>query len=209
VVEHPLDLADPDRDPGKLGGIWVDLDAEDRLRADARELLGDPEDERAPLNGLELEVLERPEGDVQEVARATGRIEDADRPETIEERPEEPEGLGIGSLLGTRIPAQGALGHLDLHRGVLAPEGPDDDRLHELPDVVAARVVGAELGPLRGVETTLEEGPEDRRLDPAPVQAADLDEHPDLGRGEAQDIGRVEQATVEPVDPLDPEHPAA
>jgi hypothetical protein len=81
VVEHPLDLADPDRHPGELGGIRVDLDPQDRLRADAGELLGDPEDEGAPPDGLELEVLERLKGDVQEVARATGGIEDADRPE--------------------------------------------------------------------------------------------------------------------------------
>lgn len=27
VLEHPLDLTDPDRDPGELGGVCVDLDA--------------------------------------------------------------------------------------------------------------------------------------------------------------------------------------
>jgi hypothetical protein len=101
MVEHPLDLADPDRDSGEFGGIRVDLDAQDRLRPDARKLLGDAQDERAPLNGLELEVLERSEGDVQEVARAAGGIEDADRPEAIEECPRRAAApRGSGPFLG-------------------------------------------------------------------------------------------------------------
>jgi hypothetical protein len=95
VVEHPLDLADPDRHPSELGGIRVDLNPEDRLRADTRELLSDPEDERAPPDDLKLEVLEGLEGDVQEVAGAAGRIEDPDGPEAIEKRSEESERLGI------------------------------------------------------------------------------------------------------------------
>ena len=69
--------------------------------------------------------------------------------------------------------------------------------------------MGAELGPLGGVEAALEEGPEDGRLDPAPVEAPDIDQETDLRCGQAQDLGGIEETAVEPVDPFDPEHPAA
>ena len=61
VADHPLDVADPDGHPGQLGGVGVELDAEDGLGADLRELHRRLADERAPLDGLPLEVLERPQ----------------------------------------------------------------------------------------------------------------------------------------------------
>ena len=73
VADHPLDLADPDGHPGELGGVGVDLDAEDRLGADLGDLHRALEDERAPVDGLELEVLEGPQGDDQEVAASRRR----------------------------------------------------------------------------------------------------------------------------------------
>ena len=85
VADHPLDLADPDGHAGELGGVGVDLDAQDRLGADLRDLHRRCEDERAPVDRLELEVLERPQRDEQEVAGAAGGVEHADAAQSIEE----------------------------------------------------------------------------------------------------------------------------
>jgi hypothetical protein len=59
VGEHPLDLADPDSDPRQLGRKRVDLDAEQVLRSNLGELLGDAQDERAPLDGFVFEVFQK------------------------------------------------------------------------------------------------------------------------------------------------------
>ena len=85
VADHPLDLADPDGHAGELGGVGVDLDAQDRLGADLRDLHRALEDERAPVDGLELEVLERPQRDDQEVAGAARGVEHADAAQSLEE----------------------------------------------------------------------------------------------------------------------------
>ena len=45
VADHPLDLADPDRHAGELGGVGVEFDAEDGLGPDVRDLLGRLKDE--------------------------------------------------------------------------------------------------------------------------------------------------------------------
>ena len=58
VASHPLDLADPDRDAGQLGGIWVDLDALDVGRTDLRERPLETERLRLELHPV-LQVLER------------------------------------------------------------------------------------------------------------------------------------------------------
>jgi hypothetical protein len=59
--------------------------------------------------------------------------------------------------------------------------------------------VGAELGALVGVETTLEQGAEDRGLDQRPVELADLQECGDLRADQRQDVAGLEQTAVEPV----------
>src|SRR5581483_5233269 len=70
---HPLQLADPDRDAGKLGGVGADLNAFHDLGSDFG-LSG----LQAQLLGFEirlmLQVLQRAERQVEEVAGATGRI---------------------------------------------------------------------------------------------------------------------------------------
>jgi hypothetical protein len=78
VGEHPLNLADPDDDARELGGVGVQLDAEQRLGTDLRELHRDPHRRRRPQDRLALQVLEGEKGQVEEVAGAAGGIEDAD-----------------------------------------------------------------------------------------------------------------------------------
>ena len=50
VVEHPLDLADPDGDAGEFSGVVIDLDAVDDAGIDGGEGHGDAEGLRAPLD---------------------------------------------------------------------------------------------------------------------------------------------------------------
>ena len=78
VVVLPLEEADPDDDAGDLVGVEVDLDAEelgrvgDGVEGDGKAVL-DAEDA-----GFVPEVEQAFEGEVEEVAGATGGVEDAD-----------------------------------------------------------------------------------------------------------------------------------
>ena len=72
----------------------------------------------------QLEVLERLQGDVQEVARAAGGVEHADRAQAIEEGLEDAAGFASGRVAFVDLASRRSseLGHLRLHRRVLAPE---------------------------------------------------------------------------------------
>lgn len=82
--EGPLDLADPDRDPGKLGGIGVDLDPQDALGADHGEGPWQAQGLRLQ-DHLVLQVLEPEQGEHEEVARAAGRVQDPKARQPVEE----------------------------------------------------------------------------------------------------------------------------
>lgn len=83
VVQHPLKLADPDRDAGEFGGVGVEFDPEHVLRADAREAA-----RQAQRLGLQdhavFEILESQQGEQQEVARAAGGVEHPEAGEAVE-----------------------------------------------------------------------------------------------------------------------------
>ena len=113
-----------------------------------------------------------------------------------------------GVALVTFSAGQQQLRHAGLHGRELAAERAQDDGLDQAPDGVAIGVVGAQLGALVRVQAALEEGAEDGRLDERPVEPAHLQERADLRAGERDDVGRVEQAAVEPVDLLGAEEAA-
>jgi hypothetical protein len=81
-------------------------------------------------------------------------------------------------------------------------------RLDDALDVVAPRVVGAELGALAGVERALEEGAEDRRLDTPPVERGRRGQPAQLFPLQRHDVDRSEKAAVESGDPLQVERAA-
>ena len=91
VAPAPLNIADPDGDAGEFGGEFVDLQPEDVVRAGfhvERRL-------QAEFDGVDVgaffDVAQGLEGEVEEISRAAGGVEDA---EVVEA---EQEGL-VGSL---------------------------------------------------------------------------------------------------------------
>jgi hypothetical protein len=68
--------------------------------------------------------------------------------------------------------------------------------------------VRAELRALTGVETPLEKGAEDGGLNLRPVELGDAAHDLDVSRLEGDDIRAVEEAAVEPLDPVGAEAPA-
>jgi len=124
--------------------------------------------------------------------------------------------LGKGAAGGLLLAAGGGLfaggeevGHQAAGVGPVAAERLHDDRLDEGLDVLAAGVVGAELGALVGVEAALEEGAEDRGVDGAPVEARGGEEAADLVLGEREDALGGEEVAVEAADDVGAEVAAA
>ena len=66
----------------------------------------------------------------------------------------------------------------------------------------------ADLRPLVGIEETLEQGAEDRRIDQAPVERGGREEQGDLDMRQFERRAAVEQAAVEPGNVLQVEIPA-
>ena len=76
VAQAPLDVADPDRGAGDLGGEPVDLDAVEDFRASAGGQRLEPQ-LLAFIVDAEFEVLHALERHVEKIARAAGRVENA------------------------------------------------------------------------------------------------------------------------------------
>src|SRR5690606_2550451 len=85
IVAHPLEVADPDDGLGEFRGVGVDLDAAELGGGDAGE------EAQGDLGGggegddFLLAVEELLDGDVEEVARAAGGVEDGDGGEAVDE----------------------------------------------------------------------------------------------------------------------------
>ena len=158
------------------------------------------------MDRLALQVLERLERHVQEVARAARGVEHGHRAQAVQEGLEHPARVVLG--LQRALPAADAIAladellHSRLHRRVLGTERRHQDGLHQALDRGAVGVVGAQLGPAPGVQAALEEGPEDGRLDLRPVELRDAPDDVHLGRRERDRRRAVEQAAVEPLDAL-------
>ncbi len=204
VVAQPLDLADPDHHPSEFGSIGVDLDPPQRARPKPGRLPRHPEAFRGPLDDLVLQVLEYPQGEVQEVPGAAGGVEHSDRAQARQQRLD----LAAGCLQHGGVGAVRAIEERR-HRGLrlrhLAAKGHQHGRLHQALDGRPVGVVGPQLGALVGVQAALEEGAEDGRLDIGPVELGGVADHPDLVGPQLDGGGRIEEAAIEPVDPVGPE----
>ena len=87
----------------------------------------------------------------------------------------------------------------------LAKERRHHHRIDDRLDVVAAGVVGAELGSAGRVEGALEERPEDRGVDRAPVEAGHQVDAVEILAGEGHDFRVGEEVAVEVAHRLDAE----
>ena len=84
MIQHPLNLADPQGHPRQFRGEGVDLDAEHVLWPNHRELAGQTQGLRLG-NDLMFQVLQAQQGQEQEVTRPTGRVQDAEFLQPMEE----------------------------------------------------------------------------------------------------------------------------
>ncbi len=121
-----------------------------------------------------LQVLERLQGEIEEVPRAAGRVEHRERAQPVEERTVSPFGRvqsfrADGGRLGGFHSVQGG-GETGLRCIPLGQPRADHHRLDEQHDLVAVGVVRAELRAFAWVEPALEQRAEDRRIDLRPVE---------------------------------------
>ena len=75
--DAPLDFADPDRDAGQLGGVVVELYAQQVVHAGNQVLLAVQSQACGFGDGVQLHVLEGLEAHEEKVAAAAGRVQDA------------------------------------------------------------------------------------------------------------------------------------
>ena len=121
-----------------------------------------------------LQVLERVQRQIKEVAGAAGRVEHREAPQTFEEGAQQPLRLGKPARprrfrLG-RARAVETGGNLGLRSLPFREPGADDHRLDDAHDLVAVGVVRAELRALVRVEPALEERAQYRGVDLRPVE---------------------------------------
>ena len=105
VGHAPLDFADPHAHAGQLGGVFVQLDAEQVVRAGDEVLLA-VQPQRGGLGDAdELDVLERLQAHEQKVAAAAGGVEDAKGTQLLQPVDEAGVGLAVGgvAVFGGRI----------------------------------------------------------------------------------------------------------
>ena len=208
VAPHPLDLADPHRHPGQLGGVGVDLQPPHVGRADRRERPLKPHRLGFQLHPV-LQVLERVQRQVQEVARAAGGVEHREGAKPGEEPAQPPLRFAPEPRPRRLRPRRPRPLHARrdprLHRLPFGEQGAHHHRLDEPHDLVPVGVVRAELRTLGRVQAALEQGPQDRGVDLRPVEGRRLAGGLDLGPFQRQRGIVVEQPAVEPRHRLEPD----
>ena len=196
VAAAPLDVADPDGDPGQFGGEFVDLDPQDVVRSGLHPQLRLD----AELLGLQMHLLfqiaQGLEGKVEKVPGAAGRVEDPKEVEPLHETVVG--GAGLSVLLGAR-PLVLAGGDRGLGLLPFRCERLRDQGINELGDRTRIGVVGPERGAGRRVETPLKKGAEDGGIDGPPVHLHGGGvKGGQIGGGKGRDVDGSEEAAVEP-----------
>ena len=133
---------------------------------------------------LVLHVVEGVEGEVQEVARAAGRVEHGEVAQPFQKRAERvlrPSPLPRrGGLRFRRACPPQAVGDPAYHSLPLGQQGANDHRIDDPHDLVPIRVVRPELRALVGVKAPLEQRAQDRGIDAGPVQSGGRQRRLDL-----------------------------
>ena len=159
-----------------------------------------------------LQVLEPEQGQEEEVARATRRVQDTELLQPVEETLIQLQGgvAGLGSAGG----GPGRLGliqvalDLRLDRHPFRPEGIEDHGVDQAHDGGGIGVLRPQLGAQGRVETAHEQGAGDRRVDGLPIEGGQGQQGLDIRQFQGQGIGDGEEAAVEPVDLLETDQAA-
>ena len=187
VAAAPLDVADPDRDAGEFGGEFVDLQSKNVVRAGLHRQFGGLAEFEGFDVGLLFDVAQRFEREVEEVAAAAGRVEDAKVVQAQQE--------GLIGGRGLFRPGE----HLGLGRYPFRQQRFGYHRPDQLFDGAGVGVMGAQRRAGGGVEAALEQGAEDGRVDGAPVHlGGGAVQGGQIGGQQRRHIDSLEQAAVEP-----------
>jgi hypothetical protein len=192
--EVPLQVADPEDEIGNDGGARVEFEAEQLVRVDRES--GFVEDELCfselleGFDDLAFEPLEVFEGNVEEVAAAARRIEDAKAAEFVAEGADRIE-RGIVIAVASEFHGSGLCGFPVVTQGL--DDGGDDEPF----DVLARGVVGSEPMALSPIESTFEERSKDGRLNVFPIGFGGRDQEFELRGRNRESFDAFEQATVE------------
>ena len=207
VGHAPLDFANPDADAGQFGGVFVDLDAQQVVRAGDQVLLAVQSQAGGLGDGEQFHVLEGFEAQEQEVAAAAGGVEDAERPQRFQPLDEAAVCLFVG---GVAMPLDFGRERLQFLRRLfpLLEQRPGDDGIDDAGDGGRVGVVRAQLAALGGVEAALEQGAEDGNVDGAPVHLRRVAQFGNGGGFQRGHVNVLEQAAVEPGDVVGTKRPA-
>ena len=138
---------------------------------------------------------------IQEIATSASRVQDADvgqlfypcvqLPLHLFPKPVVSGSLGFAGGLSERRSLRFHVSPARLQRGHY-------DGFHDQQNVLRAGVVRSNLRALTGIETSLKESAEDRRLHVGPVQGGGLAERGHIRRGEFERLIIGEESAVEP-----------
>ena len=201
-AEVPLQVADPQHHFSDGGGTRIQFDTEQLVRIDGfgagriGALAIDGEAALAEADFIEcvehfaFEAFQVFEGDIEEIARAAGRIEHVQRAQAMVKTAQHADRLLLLAFGG-----QGEGGGLGI--APLGAQRFDHGRQHEALDIGARRVVRAELVPLARIQRAFEQGAEDGRFDVLPFGACRFDQQGDLFAAQRQRVRTLEQLAVE------------
>ena len=201
MAEHPLNLADPHRQPRQFCRVGIEFDPQNGLRAN-----GGKSALQAQRLGLQhhlmFEVLERPQRHIEKIARTTRRVQHPERPQPFQKTLQRLFSLdSFGLLRGQQ------LGYIGLDRRPFRPQRVTNHRLDQPANGGRIGIVRAQLRPLVRVQAPLEQRAENRRLNRRPVQRRCRMQRVQIGRFQRQTILVIEQPAVEPGNPFKPESP--
>ena len=190
ITPTPLNIPDPDRDARQLSGKAIDLQPQHILRARRQvHLLGKAQFHRFDMRAL-LDGAQGRQTQIQKIPRPTGRIEDAKLRQTQHE--------SVVVRLGR--PPGGILGDPGLDLRPFRAQRLRNQRIDQFPNRRRVRVVRTDRHALLLVQTPLEQRPEDRRIDRAPVAQSRRVQIRNVLAGQLRDIDDLEQPAIEPSD---------
>ena len=142
------------------------------------------------IDHIAFQPLHHLHGDIEEIARAAGRVQNADLAQCLVEAPG-----GAAGLLALALGDEGLAFHL--HIAPVLAQGFDNGGCDQAFHIGARRIMGAQLVALLLVQRLFQQRAENRRLDIAPVAPGGNGQLGDHLRRHRQGAGIPEQAAIE------------